>query len=352
MAADDPVSSRELREPKADPPRGSAWLIRLQSTEFALPGECACCGTPAARELRASDGQQAELLVGYCEPCASHVARDATRRLSALLSSLLVGLALAAALPIVFPWLPLALCVALAWLGALLPLWLGRLGGQRAPGHASVARAAFFRAPGELVCLRGAYAAAVARAAGTRVLPTRQPRLRAFFPAALVSALTLLVAPLSYGFHHPTLRVLDLGALPMDLFVDGRHVARVEPSSGESPLAGTELRLPAGSRELRAVDTEGALMGQARVDVQAGRRHLYAPGASGVCFWLEAVSYGRDGKRPDFTPLDSEKRFWVVPEQVTGWFMPSPPVAEGARATGGSSTVLRQGPCDDAPFAR
>jgi hypothetical protein len=126
----------------------------------------------------------------------------------------------------------------------------------------------------------------------------------------------------------------------------------VEPSSGESPLAGLELRLPAGERTLLVVDTEGGMVAQAQVTLQAGARHLYAPGSDDVCFWLETVSYGREQKRPDYVPLGGGERFWVLPEQVNGWFMPSPPVPEGARATGGSSTVLRQAPCEDVPYPR
>ena len=89
--------------------------------------------------------------------------------------------------------------------------------------------------------------------------------------------------------------------------------------------------------------------GSHRISLQAGRRHLYAPGSADICFWLETTSYGREQKRPDKVPLQGEVRFWVLPEEVNGWFMPSPPAPEGARATGGSTTVLRQGPCEDAP---
>ena len=136
---------------------------------------------------------------------------------------------------------------------------------------------------------------------------------------------------------------------PTELFVDGHRVARVEPSSGESPLAGLELRLPAGERSLVSVDAEGKPVASARISLQAGRRHLYAPGSADICFWLETTSYGREQKRPDKVPLQGEVRFWVLPEEVNDWFMPSPPAPEGARATGGSTTVLRQAPCEDAP---
>jgi hypothetical protein len=200
--------------------------------------------------------------------------------------------------------------------------------------------------------LRGPFAAEVARAAGESAQPTRAPRSLPWLEALLVSGVAAVLAPFSHAFHHPSVRVLDLGPSAVELVVDGRRVGRVEPSSGESPLAGLELRLPAGERTLLVVDTEGGIVAQARVTLQAGARHLYAPGFEGICFWLETVSYGREQKRPDYAPLEGGERFWVVPEEVNGWFLPSPPAPDGARATGGTSTVLRQGPCEDVPYPR
>lgn len=352
MAASDPVSSRELLEPDSSSSEGGAWLVPLPSSSIALPADCACCGELAARELRLSDGERTELLVGYCEACASHIARDATRRLAATLSSLLLGLSLAAALPIVFPWQSRLACLLAAGFGALLPLLLGRLGRRVEPGHAATGRAVWFRAPAELACLRGAFAAEVAERAGSEAQRVRASRSLPWAEALLVSGVAAVLAPFSHAFHHPSVRILDLGPTAIALRVDGRPVGRVEPSSGESPLAGLELRLPAGERTLQAVDTSGAVVGEARVKLQAGGRHLYAPGALDICFWLETMSYGREQKRPDYAPLGGDERFWVVPEQVSGWFMPSPPVPEGARATGGTSTVLRQAPCEDVPYSR
>jgi hypothetical protein len=168
----------------------------------------------------------------------------------------------------------------------------------------------------------------------------------------LAVVVVALVAPLSYSFHHPSVRVLELGPFATELFVDGNDVGRVEPSSGESPLAGLELRLPAGERTLQSLDAEGRPIARARVSLSAGKRHLYAPGSTDICFWLETTSYGREQKRPDRVLLSGEDRFWVLPEEVNGWFMPSPPAPEGARATGGSTTVLRQARCEDAPDSR
>ncbi|HWA72942.1 MAG TPA: hypothetical protein VG937_11425 [Polyangiaceae bacterium] len=349
MAEGDAVSSREPSALALPASHGAAWLVRLPSAPVTLPAECACCAEPAARELRLSDGRDRVLLVGYCEACAAHVARDATRRLAAALASLLLGLSLSAALPIVFPWQREDVCVLLAGVGALLPLWLGRLGRRKLAGHAALARAVSFRAPGELVCLHGSYAQKVAEQSAALAAPVPAPRFVPWLELLLAVVVVALVAPLSYSFHHPSVRVLELGPAPTELFVDGHRVARVEPSSGESPLAGLELRLPAGERSLVSVDAEGKPVASARISLQAGRRHLYAPGSADICFWLETTSYGREQKRPDRVPLQGEIRFWVLPEEVNGWFMPSPPAPEGARATGGSTTVLRQAPCEDAP---
>src|SRR5207237_119309 len=80
---DDPVSSREPASTYRVDSGSGAWLVRLGSSELLLPAECACCGAPSVREARLSDGAKRELLVGYCEACATHVAGEATRRLSA-----------------------------------------------------------------------------------------------------------------------------------------------------------------------------------------------------------------------------------------------------------------------------
>jgi hypothetical protein len=288
------------------------------------------------------------LLVGYCEDCAVHVARHATRRLAAALASILAGVALATAIPIVFPWAELSASLVPAFLGALLPLATHAIASRR-PGHASNGRAVFFLSEGELACLRRAYAEELAASIGAPLRSIRRPR-RVPWPELLAAvAVSLVGAPVSFAFQHPELRILNLGDVPIDVYADGHALGRVEPSTGESPLAGLDVRVPAGFRELVSLDPGGQVVARVRVAVYAGSRHLYAPGGD-ACFWLEKVGYGRDRSPPEYTELTGSDRFWAVPDEVRSWFVPNAEPGRFESTTGGTSTALRQRSCSDPPL--
>jgi hypothetical protein len=150
----------------------------------------------------------------------------------------------------------------------------------------------------------------------------------------------------------PVVRVVNLTTDALTIDVDGRRVARVEPTSLESPSAGTELRVPSGPHELTARAPDGRVLEQAYVTVIAGRPHLFAPASVGFCFWLETRSYGRDerdGASPvTREPLEGPPSFWPLPANLGGFFLPAPAVeSQETRLTGGALTVLRQAPCED-----
>jgi hypothetical protein len=315
------------------------------------PPECACCGAPATERAAIGDRAGRELLVGYCRPCADHVAREQTRKLAAVLSSALLGVALAAGLPMIAPFLPLVACASLTLAASALPLaplWWAR---HPSPGHARRGAAVRFDGESSLLCFDRAYANALAKSAGSQ--PTDAPTDRASpRELALPLVCALALAPAFYLREHPPLRTINANAESFELFVDGRSFGRVEPSSTESPGAGMATRIPAGTRVLRATGTSGRTIAEARVDVLSGRDHLFAPGAPETCFWLERAAYGRAEGGFERVPLEGESRFWAIPDGVLGWFVPSPPPEEGARTTGGTTTVLRQGPCDEMPLER
>lgn len=144
--------------------------------------------------------------------------------------------------------------------------------------------------------------------------------------------------------------MLNLGDLPIELRVDSRVVARVEPSSGESPFAGAEVNVPAGRRTFEARDAEGGAVDQSEVEVLAGAHHLYAPASPETCFWLETRGYGRAARKPAYEPLQGSERFWAIPDDVHGWFSPATEANPDVRVTGGDARVLRQAPCAEAPF--
>src|SRR5688500_6041788 len=105
-ASSEPASSEPASsEPASSEPSGAS-LIQLGDARAPAPDSCACCGALAARAISAGDGAGRHLLVGYCDDCAAHVSRTATRRWSALCAGVLLGGTLAAGLPVALPWSP------------------------------------------------------------------------------------------------------------------------------------------------------------------------------------------------------------------------------------------------------
>jgi hypothetical protein len=330
--------------------------VRLTRANGPLPAQCACCGAPAGTRQLVGRLAEGELWVGSCEVCARHSARHETRRLAAGVAAVLLACALAFGAPIVWPWrslwftcaLPLAVAL---WLW-LLTRWMTREMAAHAAASVAV-RAVRVVSNNQVLCAREQFAVALAALSGSSIERVRAswnaPRLE----LALIVLLALIAAPASYVFHHPKLRVLNFGDVPFELVIDGHALGRVEPSRRESPFAGLELRVPAGARRLVTVevDTHGAR--ELVRELRSGRQHLFAPNvapeAERVCFWLEAVSYGRERGEPEHTLLPPGQEFWVLPESVRGLFAPSPGLADDARVTGGKTNVLRQGACDAPP---
>jgi hypothetical protein len=347
-AADEPpVASSRSSPPRALASGGQLFLLRLPERPLLLPSECPCCGQPPSLEMRASHRAGPELLIGYCDACARHVAASTTKRLAFTLAAVLLAIALAAALPIALPWQSNVVCSVLAFFGALLPLLAISVRWRPKPGHAAHGPAVAFRSASELACHRQEFAERVAALANTPVRSVTERRFDVRPSSFFILALAVALALWSHAYHHPEVRILNLTDAPLVVSADGHELGHVEPSSGESPLAGRDVRIPAGFRRLKAVDVDGLLVADTGADVVAGRRHLYAPASPQICFWLETVAYGREPGPGDFEPLVSAERFFVLPEGVQGWFMPSAPAASGSRATGGSATALRQRPCDE-----
>ncbi len=355
--------------------RGAAFQrLFLGARRGVVPAECACCGALAVSTQAISDGVEQHLLIGYCDECAAHVARHATRRYAALFGGALLAACLAAGLPVAMPAWPMAVDAALAALGALaVPLLAGAL--ERVPrGHAAAGPSVLFGKPGELWSRRRdwaeRFAEGLALDSGPEPVSAGRRLSMASLPLALGAA---LLAFALHRFHHPPLRVLNLGDGTLVLTVDGRFAGRVEPTSGESSRAGLEVRVPSGRRFLEARDTSGNLLASASVQIASGRHHLYAPGSVETCFWLESRSYGKEQsqnqgpERPErpgrpgrpgrprlgaetIVPLEGADRFWVLPDNLRGWFSPNPRDSSGANLTGGTSVALRQAPCSEAPL--
>ena len=330
--------------------RRAGALVRLAGSGLIVPPSCACCGEPAARsEPVRSPGRRYELIVGYCEDCSGHVGGERARKLAGGMGSMLLGLGLAFALPLSPKPLPPVALAALTLLGALVPIGVVALWPRR-PGRGHAAEGPAVRAVSEdqLLAANDRWAAEFARSNDLQ-------RERATFRESRISlgmlpgpVLAPLLAVLAFGTTSPVVRVLNLSDERLRIEVDGTHVGDVDPSSVESPAAGVELRISVGRHELVARGPAGQVIERTPVTIQSGRTHLFAPASTGYCFWLETSGYGRT-QAPAITrePLEGTSRFWSLPENLGGWFLPAPAAALAeARLTGGVVTVLRQAPCE------
>ncbi len=340
----------------APPPREAlvpdALAVRFSSDRAVVPTECACCGdvgSRTVREARLLDG--ALILVPYCGECHRHVSRSATRRIAVGLSAVLLTSAFAFGAPFVivprgFFWFFTLVCA-----GALFPLFVSwRFPQPRAGGHAVAGRAVFFRYDGALVCAVRSWGERLARESGLTSCPvTFRERVYPAWAAAF-STVVLLATPFVYRFHFPAIRIIDVADRPLVIRVDGRIVARVEATSGESPTAGASVRVRAGRRTFTATDPEGRVRDVRAVDVHPGGAHLYAPDSDGTCFWVETTGYGRRlDVGTERASLPADTNFWELPLGVDFWFAPPPPPGTDGYSTGGIVRALRQSRCDEAP---
>jgi len=237
--------------------------------------------------------------------------RAGTLRLTVAASGLVLGLSAAAVLPLLLPWHGQAVLSLLAMALALLPgaglllVWWRR--GSSAEARAQLARLA-------------TVAGAVALSSGLALVPL-------------------------FNLYRGQVRVLNHGEEPFVLWVDDKRVARVEPSSGESALAGAWLTLPAGERDLRVVgeSTQRELF-RGRELVRGGSPHLFAPQSAGYCFTIERRGYGdARGEAEEAVPLEGANPFWVLPDGIS-WFTPNPEPGP-LQTSGGTLSCLRQKRC-------
>jgi hypothetical protein len=302
--------------------------------------------------LEARFASSTKVLVPYCANCHEHAARAKTRALGGVIASALLAVTFTAGLPLAWQPPSAAVYAVVAAAAAALPQVLLRLRRERPEsGHASAGRAAFFGADGALVCASNPWAKRLASASNAVITEIRArepvvPPWAAAVPVACGAAALLL-----FGLHFPIVRVLNVTATRLAIAVDGRTYVDLEPTSAESAAVGASVRLPAGRHVLTASDPTGRIVDSTPVTVEGGVQHLYAPGSAGVCFWIEATSYGRRGSvAPAPEELSTTTTFWALPRDIDVWFAPSPPRPEGDdRSSGGLSYAVRQAKCDDVP---
>lgn len=324
------------------------WVLTGNVPALVLPRGCAACGVATERSRLLAGPASTELLVPYCGPCLERLVHHDTLAVAANVAALLLAACWACVFPLLWPDASLGLHLTLTLVVALSPQLL-RSPASKLFGLPSARPSVSFHA-GHLVCERQAFAGEVATLNGLGVQPER-------IGIAAGERATWLLAPLlglalatgMYQWQHLPLRVLNVGAEPLWLVVDGQARGSILPSPVETGTAGLELSLPRGAHQLTAVDPVGRPLAEVHVVLSSPHGHLFAPRSETHCFWLELTGYGRErGRR--IIPLVSPTRFWVLDETVDTWFVPSP-VATGAdeRSSGGVLTALRYAPCSDAP---
>jgi hypothetical protein len=359
VASDEPLdptpeSEVPVASARAEPERlrRARWRrLELGPVGARLPEECACCGAPAAARAVVRRGRDAaELLVGYCAACHEHVGKDGTRALGVALASFLLAASLGVALPLTTnaSLVRVVLVVVAASLAPLLLAWALRP--RPARGHSAWGGAVQFSGTA-LACARSDYAERIT-SLNPEARELESARAPWFSPWMLAGPLIALsVTPFAHELSFPTLRVLNLTGERFEVWVDGRRIGSVDPTSVESPLAGRDLEIAAGLHAFEVRDAEGALLAREAGRLISGKNHLFAPASGEYCFWIETLSYGRGGENTERRALAGDGRFWALPDGIDGFF--TPPAAPGALAatlSGGSVTVLRQAPCAEAPL--
>ncbi len=292
------------------------------------------------------------VIVQYCSECHRHASRPGTRLLLGALVGLLGAFSIAGFVPPVWPHLSLATHCALAAVGAAFPIALALFIPRRpSAGHSSAGRAVWWTSEQRIACTNTHWAARVAESSGAQieVARIREPLPWQWLVTAVLGV--FVTVPVFHVLHRPPLRIVNLSQQRLWVTVDDRPLAVVDATSSESPLAGAEVRVPAGRRKLEARTREGRLVSSISATFQPLGEHLYAPGSRDYCFWLETTAYGRtELDQPTLEALSGDDRFWALPAKVDTWFAPNPePSLADTRSSGGALTALRQARCSAAP---
>jgi hypothetical protein len=323
------------------------WWVAGDVARQPMPLECAGCGDAAAAS---PEGARGAARVPYCSTCLDAHARYAAVAVGCAALAVLSAVTVALAFPLLWPRAALGVHLLWAVLAALLPL--AALGlAARYPRRIGAARSLWPILGSGCIVERYAFAERLASAAERTPRALRLPPFAYRIAWWCVPALALVLAALAFAWHHPRLRVLNLTGERIELLVDAGLEATIDPVRQREAEAVVTLRLPRGQHSLEARDARGRNLAEARVELLGGREHLYAPGGSDECFWLEVTGYGRDETRELLT-LASATRFFSLEKEVDTWLSANPPPsAADRRSTGGTLTALRHSPCGRAPEA-
>lgn len=312
-----------------------------------VPLACANCEQPSSQAVRCvSKASGASLLVPYCSRCHKTLEAGKTRIVLAVCGALLAGLGALLAIPLCGLNVSAGVYALTIGLVSSVPLLCGALlRPQFVDGQTSADVAVWFNAR-ELVGTNIRWMQSLALGNNGHV-GARWGRTNLWrWPTSSVPALFVALAFAVYGLFYPTLVVLNLSPGEFDLWVDGEKRVTVGVSSLESADAARRLALPAGYHRLEAkLTADGELVQAANVYVEALGLYLFAPGASGQCFWTEVSSYGKHRTNDGKHRLGAKDGFIALPRQIDSWFTPNPAVNQDRFSSGGEMVALRHGPC-------
>src|SRR6186713_2485957 len=138
----------------------SPRVLRVPNAElFLAPAPCACCLGVAAQSLLVRGSAGETVSVNYCEECLRHASAARTRRLSVCLASVILGVTVALASPVVLPSLSAGWLTFAALAGAVAPIALGLAWRRQIEaGHASPGEAVWWWKAEHLCCENLRYA--------------------------------------------------------------------------------------------------------------------------------------------------------------------------------------------------
>jgi hypothetical protein len=316
-----------------------------------LPVECANCMQPSTVAVRCAGARGSAtpaLLVPYCSRCYKSLEAGKTRVTLAVCASVLCGVGALLAVPLCALDISRWSYTCLILLASCIPVVVGvALRAKLANGQTASDLAVWFRARTLVGTNASWMAALVANNGGTISSSSGWSQLWTW-PAWAASVLLTILAWASYRLFYSMIVVLNLAQGEFQLLVDGRHKVTVGVSSLESADAAVHLTIPAGRHRLEARATaEGELLQAAEVDIDALKQYLFAPGATGQCFWTETVSYGKTQADSEKRRLGSKDGLFVLPARIDTWFASNPPNNDDTFSSGGEMVALRHARCSD-----
>jgi hypothetical protein len=338
--------------------------VHLLSMERLLPPRCPLCAAPGVvghsiglSGANLEEHERPSVEVHYCDICAEGRSRALTREISLKAAAIVVVLASATSLSLLFGTrlvlhqvlaMFLLTCALLLlqrsrlWSTPRQGIWLLPRGSADPPGTLRV----LSEVPKFAACLsqQGLLPAPFESGEAKRI-PARRELL---FPS-VVGLLGLIWLLLVQTLGVAQVRILVGGDESATLLVDSRKVAVVKRANSEDPRAGGIVKVMGGQRAIELITRGGRPVAQAKVTIWPGRTYIVGYLPTDHCLFWEELNYGDKGRRHRLNRLRGSGPIWELDRAVDSWFMPL--AAEGDEeentpsTSGGTRQAIRLLPC-------